>query len=747
MNRKKGILKITLQSDLCVSSGYSYAGIIDSDVCYNENGIPYIPGRRLKGCLREAGELLRVNGKDLDAVFGSSGSSESGSVMIGNAYPMRPREYEELNSELTALRESGGSYASCLTQQKVLKYYTMIKAQTRIDREKGVAQDGSLRYTRVVKQYLPDEQEPLSFYADIEYDCEEETLGRIVKALRHIGMNRTRGLGNVTCSLESVDGTVVGTQRTDRTVQTSDEGELFRLDYVVRNEQPLMLSMGNDRQTELFISGTSVLGALASAYLAQDGKSAESEMFRDIFLKGKVVFTNLTPTVKRGRDFECYSPAPLFLNRLKKTRKLVNLAADREGRLSDGDGRLEDVDHSADYDPGDGNQPKKLNTQFACFPSGDCTRAVIAEPVVEIVYHHSKKQPFANGEPGILYSLEVLREGQFFKGSILADRKYIDELLPLLSGERTLRFGKSKSAQYGSCHVVELVQSVQEPVSLRAGERILVVLESDSVFCNEVGYTIRYPDVRKELALTLGLDVERQAESDRDGMKTTVINGYNTMWNLKKHAIPAVKAGSFFEYVMASDCQVTYPFAGEKNLEGFGRVGIYRVDGMTYAVKEERIELQPVEPKNSSVFLRGILREELREWMKESAWKMAATENLKCSASTLGRITLMLKESLAGHREEPGKAYIDYQNRIRSIKRKKEREEAERLLGRLKPERLRQLCEESELYGKLAEYETEDSMAGLIESLWGESMMNLLTCLKYRKSRLKKAVSGKEAGR
>ena len=51
-------LIITLKSDLCVGSGYSYAGIIDSDICYDALGLPYIPARRLKGCLREAAELM-----------------------------------------------------------------------------------------------------------------------------------------------------------------------------------------------------------------------------------------------------------------------------------------------------------------------------------------------------------------------------------------------------------------------------------------------------------------------------------------------------------------------------------------------------------------------------------------------------------------------------------------------------------------------------------------------------------------
>ena len=38
----KDELRITLKSDLCVGSGYSYAGIIDSDVSYDECGLPYM---------------------------------------------------------------------------------------------------------------------------------------------------------------------------------------------------------------------------------------------------------------------------------------------------------------------------------------------------------------------------------------------------------------------------------------------------------------------------------------------------------------------------------------------------------------------------------------------------------------------------------------------------------------------------------------------------------------------------------
>lgn len=47
-------LKITLKSDLCAGSGFSYAGLIDSDISYDKYGVPFISGRRLKGCMKES---------------------------------------------------------------------------------------------------------------------------------------------------------------------------------------------------------------------------------------------------------------------------------------------------------------------------------------------------------------------------------------------------------------------------------------------------------------------------------------------------------------------------------------------------------------------------------------------------------------------------------------------------------------------------------------------------------------------
>ncbi len=77
MNKKKGEIRITLKSDLCAGSGYSYAGIVDSDACYDTCGLPYIPAKRLKGCLREAAKMIGISPEQEERIFGKAGQNSA----------------------------------------------------------------------------------------------------------------------------------------------------------------------------------------------------------------------------------------------------------------------------------------------------------------------------------------------------------------------------------------------------------------------------------------------------------------------------------------------------------------------------------------------------------------------------------------------------------------------------------------------------------------------------------------------
>lgn len=49
-------MKITIRllSDLSTTAGETYNSLVDTDVVYDKYGIPYIPAKRIKGCIREA---------------------------------------------------------------------------------------------------------------------------------------------------------------------------------------------------------------------------------------------------------------------------------------------------------------------------------------------------------------------------------------------------------------------------------------------------------------------------------------------------------------------------------------------------------------------------------------------------------------------------------------------------------------------------------------------------------------------
>lgn len=72
-------LEIILNSDLCAGNGESAGNSVDSDVCIDDAGIPYIPSRRIKGCLKQAAFDLKKMGYTL--------ASDSNIIdLFGDAY-------------------------------------------------------------------------------------------------------------------------------------------------------------------------------------------------------------------------------------------------------------------------------------------------------------------------------------------------------------------------------------------------------------------------------------------------------------------------------------------------------------------------------------------------------------------------------------------------------------------------------------------------------------------------------------
>lgn len=735
MDRKEQQLIITLKSDLCAGSGYSYAGIVDSDICYDIYGIPYIPAKRLKGCLREAAGLIGLTEEETDQIFGKAGERKAKGVFLGNACI---EGYEELYQEL---KEAGPSVRKYMTPQNVLDQFTTIRAQTKI-MENGVAKDNSLRYTRTIDHYSPsDRKQELRFIADVRYmemdDAAEEKFGNVVKALRNVGLNRNRGMGSITCKLS--DPKTVQPAGMDFS-KVKDE-EDYILTYSVKNMEPLVLNTNYDDITEKYISGQMVTGWFANAYL-QEGNSGDTEEFRELFLRDQVIFSGLYPE----EEGNCCYPAPVYINRLKKTKKYVNTTKRIPVRPEEcGE---ENVD--AEYASGEGNQPKKLKGKFVCFKENGI---LVKEVDTDIVYHYTKKSKKQEAQDGgLLFSFEAVREHQDFSGSVRGQGKYIKILARLLQ-QGELRFGKSKSAQYGRCvlnKAPEIREVKADTRSYPAGSRILAVLVSDGIFVNETGYTVRCGQVREQIREKL--KIREKEEPGQEGepysdMEVRMLTGYYSKWNLRRQAVPAVCAGSAFEFELAEDLELREKdlYAGIRVGEGYGRLLVVPNDEKDFRIREAgKPDPKTGGLKHAGRLLGNILLDEMKERLGLDA--------LKCNASmknpaALGRVTLMLSESVFRYPDDPDRAYRDFCSRIASIKTKETSKQIHKIknewicegedLSVDKLKYIKKLQDLKEAYEKeilcgADSAEMRDEFHRELKKLWSYYLMEILVQEKYR---------------
>ncbi len=192
-------IELQLAADALVGSGEGFGALIDSDVVFDDLGVPYIPAKRIKGCLlqsaREVEAMLKSAGIDremnIKTAFGEQGSSVSAPLFFNNLF------IDNYESNYQWLKYLADSYAGVVSAETILSAFTNQRQQTAIDQENGVALDHSLRTIRVI-------QSGHTFYGDL--DCPEENafdelLALACANLKRIGTKRTRGFGEVRCRL------------------------------------------------------------------------------------------------------------------------------------------------------------------------------------------------------------------------------------------------------------------------------------------------------------------------------------------------------------------------------------------------------------------------------------------------------------------------------------------------------------------------------------------------------------------
>jgi CRISPR/Cas system CSM-associated protein Csm3 (group 7 of RAMP superfamily) len=200
-------LTLKLLSPTLIGSGEGFGALIDTDIVFDEVGLPLVPAKRIKGCLRDAANEVcgmmeqaqmpchQKIKDDIGLTFGDRGQGESAPVYFSN---LTLEDYAGSYAWLNYFLQQH-AYPDLLSREKIVESFTNLRQQTKINPD-GVAEDHSLRTIRVLKTGL-------RFSGDLTIENvtqHDQLLAILLLAcanFRAIGTKRNRGLGDVRCTL------------------------------------------------------------------------------------------------------------------------------------------------------------------------------------------------------------------------------------------------------------------------------------------------------------------------------------------------------------------------------------------------------------------------------------------------------------------------------------------------------------------------------------------------------------------
>lgn len=512
-------LKIELLSDMCVSDGGVYNSVLDTDICHDRYGFPFIPAKRLRGCLRECALELCEWGRDVSAekLFGKAGSHLKGdhrsAVRMGNAYL---EGYAELRAEAQAHTEAG---SVIFHTQNVLNHYSYIRTQTSINYKTGVAEDASLRTMRVANKGL-------IFFADVEMPEDEaikKQLEDCCAIFKHIGIARTRGLGEIQATLVPA----VSEMNEENEIPAALEEGADYLAYTITLEEPMICKSvnGGEARTLDYIEGSKVLG-LIGGQLKNAG-----EDFLDFMNKGELFCSNAYIT-ERGRHLT-EVPAGYFSIKNNKTDYIDKAYERGKGQEAAAQSGIQ------------------LHPMKHCYAGLDENGNLICRSVrVEERYHHRRPEDKSIGRAmesdsanSHFYQISSMEAGQTLAGYIYGDPAQIEQIYRLLSQKNIYYMGYGRSSEYGKVQV-RITETRKGALKTQLYKDFRVKLEAPAIIYNENAmYSTDVRDLIEEVEAVLGIKTG-QGDEVRKFVGYTTVGGYNVTWGARKPVIEAFDKGS-----------------------------------------------------------------------------------------------------------------------------------------------------------------------------------------------------------
>lgn len=679
-----------------LGSGSGRGSLIDSDIVFDDNGLPFFPARRLKGLLRESAmevlEMLDQAGLKgflsitIDELFGSPTCSAA--VRIHNLYP---HDYRETVKYLNYL---GQEFPHLINKAAVMNALTSIRQQTAID-EQGHARDNSLRTIRVL-----DPQFCFQGKVEVlksEWQAEIEALLALsCKNLKRAGSGRNRGWGDISCNIFSADGIDLGQKvigelaqwdkndkRSERlgTLEmvspdsTKQESVLsshsytHKLEYRITNTSPLLFTAPDGDENMVtsmdYIPGTALHGFFAHQLIkekkyASDYAHKDTD-FRQWFLEGALSFSNAYLIYKESDYVEFpLQPTPLFfLHTDKQKEKVENLIANDEKATKAVGG----------YCNIKGNELIKKNPD----------KAVNFHLVRNSSMAKTRERLEGHGDDGGIFHYQAIKENQDFHGCILGSEESLQSFSDKFCQDSTaeIHIGRSISTQYGRAQitfdkVTEYEPSINDGLFSNAGQadddyyldynQVVLYLNSPLVLYNSCGY----PELSAQALITcletkLGVTGIKIIKSFA---RLETRDAFVSHWKIHEPMFRCLAPGSSFLLEFNQDIDeelasrlnhIMREGLGERRNQGYGQIRFIRqLPCPNQLYQQDNIPSSYEEPDEISSLAQTILRKVQEDYIDRIVIATAAERArqyydknypLPLSSNLLGRLEAMVKES------------------------------------------------------------------------------------------------------
>jgi hypothetical protein len=690
-------LEMELLSDTCFAgSGGGRVGTVDTELETDpRTRLPIVRGRTLKGLLlEELAQILRALEKNGNGpwhevatrLFGTPFQAERGSLTFGDGHLP-----DDLQAAVRGNRRQSHK-RQYWTQAEVLAALTTVRHQTKIDSESGAPEAHSLRGSRLLRAGLRL-RAPVEAHQPLD-SAQQALLAACAVAVNRAGLHRNHGWGAVRLRVLDekkieVTTTWLTALRQPPTESSATEPPATQpepsipsatnrrvISYRLTLAAPAVLAMAGGEtstvETRPYISGSTVLGAMAWRWLAQRPACADpagDPEFRRYFLDSSVRWLN---AYAESRDGKRLLPCPLSMVRRKDQ---LNLAFDQASPCFE---NLVKKESNTQWKPLEPPfvQLREIKTETLeedeeDEEDEDCEEKKTAEyqlsgrklSLTTRLHHTRDDREAGRSKNGVMFSYVALDAGERFIGHILCETVEDAAIIRALLAAGPLPLGRSRTATYGGWAQVEILNEAAAEDWREALERqeftdeeqeqgrLVVTLLSDYLGINDHGL----PDplaLERDLREALGIDQKPITRF----LGSRSVTGYVSHWRMPRPSHPAVTAGSVLVYENARPdparlAEMLWRGIGTRRTEGFGRVTVQWHGALKVQTHEEYEYLVDSEPDAPSSppspeldFLkRNLLRNAMRRALIHRAVEDANQVSRPPSPALIGRLRARIR--------------------------------------------------------------------------------------------------------